>query len=136
MLMFLRIERPTTATRRSHWMATSTACCMRWMFDAKEAISTRPCSPGMIWRNASPTTRSDDVILVAVREDHRPHLGRALAQVGVVGQHEVDAQMLVARERETGVDHDDLAAELEGGHVLADLAEAAERNDAEHCAAV
>src|SRR5438874_5596813 len=38
--------------------------------------------------------------------------------------------MLVAREREPGVDDDDRAVRLVDGHVLADLAEAAERDDA------
>ncbi len=37
--------------------------------------------------------------------------------------------MLVAREREAGVDDDDRAVRLVDGHVLADLAEAAERDD-------
>ena len=42
--------------------------------------------------------------------------------------------MLVAREREPGVDEDALAAELVERHVLADLAEPAERDDAERVA--
>ena len=37
MLMFLRIERPMTHTLRSVSIATSTACCMRWTFEAKLA---------------------------------------------------------------------------------------------------
>ena len=51
------------------------------------------------------------------------------AQVGKVRQDEVDAEVLVAREREPGVDDDDGAVGLVHGHVLADLAEAAERDD-------
>ncbi len=50
-------------------------------------------------------------------------------EVREVGQDEVDAEVLVAREREPGVDDDALVAELEDGHVLADLAEPAERDD-------
>ena len=42
MLMFLRIERPTTATLRPVWTATSMACCMRCTFEANEEMSTRP----------------------------------------------------------------------------------------------
>ena len=61
MLRFFRIERPITATLRSTSAATSIACCMRWMFDANEVIRTRPVRCGMIWRNASPTTRSERV---------------------------------------------------------------------------
>src|SRR6185503_20630636 len=50
-------------------------------------------------------------------------------EVGEVGQHEVDAEVLVTRERETRVDDDALVADLEDGHVLPDLAESAERDD-------
>ena len=53
-------------------------------------------------------------------------------QVAEVGQDQVDAEVLVAREREPGVDDDRLAADLEDGHVLADLAEAAERDHPQH----
>ena len=73
-----------------------------------------------------------DVILVPVREHDRAHHLLPLAEVREVGQDEVDAEMLVAREREPGVDDDDRAVGLVDGHVLADLAEAAERNDPAH----
>ena len=69
------------------------------------------------------------MILVPVREHDRAHHLLPLAEVGEVGQDEVDAEMLVAREREPGVDDDDRAVRLVDGHVLADLAEAAERDD-------
>ena len=257
MFRFLRIERPTTTTLRPTSTATSIACCIRWMFEAKLEMRIRPCRTGMIWRNASPTTRSErvkpgrsafvesprsrstprlpssaslptsvrspstgvwssfqspvwktrpaavsmrdadrvghrvrhadeleperaeldrarsgstsrssaarsrpcsssfdltspsvsrvaqhlahadlaqqvrqraDVILVRVREHDRANL--AVAEVAEVGQDQVDAEVLVAREREPGVDDDGLAAELEDGHVLADLAEPAERDHA------
>ena len=68
-----------------------------------------------------------DVILVAVREDHRAD--ESALEVADVRQQEVDAEVLVARERESRVDDDDLVADLVDGHVLADLAEAAERDD-------
>src|SRR6185437_11109503 len=69
-----------------------------------------------------------DVILVGVREDDGAD--GAVAEVAEVGKDDVDAEVLVARERHPRVDDDDLVAELEHRHVLADLAEAAERNDA------
>jgi hypothetical protein len=62
-----------------------------------------------------------DVILVAVREHDRLDVVRALAQVGEVGKHEVDAEHLRGREHEPGVDDDDPAVVLDHGHVLADL---------------
>ena len=70
------------------------------------------------------------MILVAVREDDRVEAAGRVAQVGEVGQHEVDAEHLVAREREAAVDQDAALALLDHGHVVADLAEAAERDDA------
>ena len=59
---------------------------------------------------------------------------RLVFEVREVGQDEVDAEVLVAREREPRVDDDALAAELVHGHVLADLAEPAERDDPERVA--
>ncbi len=73
-----------------------------------------------------------DVILVAVREDHRAD--ESTLEVADVRQEEIDAEVLVAREREPRVDDDDLVADLVHGHVLADLAEAAERDDPERVA--
>ena len=70
------------------------------------------------------------MVLVSVREHHRLHHRLALSQVREVGQDEIDAEVLVAREGEPGVDHDDRPVRLVDGHVLADLAEAPERDDA------
>ena len=68
-----------------------------------------------------------DVILVRVGEHDGQHL--APLQVSEVGENQVDAEVLVPREREPRIDHDRLAPGLEDGHVLADLAEPAERDD-------
>ena len=67
-----------------------------------------------------------DVVLVAVGEHDRLDVVGAVAQVGEVGQDEVDPVHLRGREHQPGVDDDDLAVELDDGHVLADLAEAAQ----------
>ncbi len=67
------------------------------------------------------------MVLVPVREDDRADVDAP--EIVEVGQHEVDAEVLVAREREPRVDDDGLTAVLVDGHVLADLAEAAERDD-------
>ncbi len=55
---------------------------------------------------------------------------RVLTEVGEVRQHEVDSEMLVTREGETRIDEQPLAPDLVQRHVLADLAEPAERDDA------
>ena len=62
MFMFLRIDRPTIATLRPLAIATSAACCTRWMFEAKDATTIRPRRSGISCRNASPTSRSEPVI--------------------------------------------------------------------------
>ncbi len=255
MLRFLRIERPTIVTLRLTWTATSIACCMRWMFDAKDATRILPVRSGdqglegladeaLRPRHAGalgvrgvaeqeidsfvaergeaadiglesvdrrvvelPVARVDDaarrrldhdrdavrnrvgdadevdperadldhtagldlpqrgrvrepvlvelrldqaerqlrpehlvagnlaqevrepadVILVCVGQHDRLHA--APLQVRHVRQDEVDAEVLVAREREARVHDDEVVAVLVHGHVLADLAEATQRND-------
>ena len=48
-----------------------------------------------------------------------------------VGQDQVDTGLVLLGEEHAGVDDEDLALELEHGHVATDLAEPAERDDAE-----
>ena len=110
MFTFLRSERPTSATWRSVSSATSIACWTRWMFEANDAISTRPSRRGRIVRNASPTVRSDDV---------------TPGPLGVrrVAEHQVDA--LVPELREPA----DVGAEPVDGRVV-DLVVAGEEDPA------
>ena len=75
-----------------------------------------------------------EVVLVAVGDDDRLDVVDAVAQVGEVGQHEVDADHLRGREAQPDVDDDDPAVVLDDGHVLADLAEAAERQHPQRAA--
>ena len=77
---------------------------------------------------AQEVRKGADVVLVSMSEDHGENL--APLQVPEVREDQIDAEMLVAREGEAGVDHDRLAGQLEHGHVLADLAEASQRDDA------
>ena len=70
-----------------------------------------------------------DVILVAVREDDRVEDVGVLCDVREVGEDEVDSEQLRPRKREAGVDQDHAPAVLEGGHVLAHLAQPAQRDD-------
>ena len=71
------------------------------------------------------------VVLVAVRDDDAAQLVGVLQHVGVVGQDEVDARMVVIGEHEARVVQDHVALALEHGHVLADGIEPAERDDLE-----
>ena len=77
-----------------------------------------------------------DVVLVAMGEDDRLDVVDPVAEVGEVGQDEVDAEHLRGREHQPGVDDDDPAVVFDDGHVLADLAQSPERQYAEslrHC---
>ena len=70
------------------------------------------------------------VVLVAVRDEDRAQVLAVLDDVADVRDDEVDAEHVLGREHEAAVDGDDVVAVLEQHHVLADLAETAERDDA------
>src|SRR5439155_11277338 len=72
-----------------------------------------------------------DVVLVAVREDDRLDVRGPLAQVREVRQDQIDPQLVRGREHQPGVHHDDAAVVLDDGHVLADLPQPPEREDAQ-----
>ena len=59
MFTFLRIERPTSETRRSSTAAASTTCCTRWMFEAKQVTTMRPSQRANTSWSFGPTLDSD-----------------------------------------------------------------------------
>ena len=69
------------------------------------------------------------MILVAVRHEQGPQLRRALANVGKIVDDDIDAVHLVVGKHQSAVDDDDIVVRFEDGHVAADLAAAAERDD-------
>ena len=69
------------------------------------------------------------MVLVRVGEDHRAQRALALLQVGEVREDQIHPEVLVPGERKPGVDHDRVFALLVNGHVLSDLAEAAQGDD-------
>ena len=70
-----------------------------------------------------------DVVLVAVGDEDAPDLALVLDEVAHIGDDHVDAVHVVVREAHAAVHHDDVVAVLIDGHVLADLVQAAQRND-------
>ena len=72
-----------------------------------------------------------EMVLVTVRDDDALDVVRALAQVREVRQHEVDAQHVRGGEPQAAVHQDDPVLVLEDRHVLADLPQAAEGEDAQ-----
>ena len=69
------------------------------------------------------------MVLVRVREDDRANSILSFGEVGHVREDQVDAEVLVPGKCQPGVDNDDVVVELVDGHVLADLADTAERDD-------
>ena len=59
MLKFLRIERPTSATRRSSAAAASITCCTRWTLEAKQVTMIRPSQRENCSSSAGPTVASE-----------------------------------------------------------------------------
>ena len=72
-----------------------------------------------------------DVILVAVGQHDGLHPVRTLGQVGDVRVDEVDPEHVALGKHQPGVDHQDVPIVLQRQQVLADLAEAAQRHDAQ-----
>ena len=74
--------------------------------------------------------RGADVILVPVRDQIAAHAAAVHGKVGNVGNHEVDARHILAGKDGAHVDDDDVVSVFKRGHVLADFAQPAQRDDA------
>jgi uncharacterized protein YciU (UPF0263 family) len=72
-----------------------------------------------------------DVIFVTVRYEQRAELVDAFAQIRKIVDDDVDAEHVVVGEHQAAVDHHDVVARLDDGHVAADFAAPAERDDSE-----
>jgi hypothetical protein len=68
------------------------------------------------------------MVLVAVGDHDRAQVGEALLDVGHVRDDQVDPALLLFRELAAAVEQDDIPPVLDERHVLADFADAAERN--------
>src|SRR5262249_12963711 len=69
-----------------------------------------------------------DVILVRVRQYNRVNEVQPAFERGEVRQDQVDAGLVLLREQDPAVDHQQPPVVLEHGHVAADLADPAERD--------
>ena len=72
-----------------------------------------------------------DVVLVPVGEHDADDVRDPVPDVAEVGKDHVDARLVLLGEEDAAVDHEQLLAVLEDGHVAPDLSEAAERDDPE-----
>src|ERR1700681_1312788 len=72
-----------------------------------------------------------EVVFVAVRDEQRAELVLALAQVREVVDDDVDPEHLLVGEHQAAVADDEVVVGFDDRHVGADLAAAAERNDAQ-----
>ncbi len=69
-----------------------------------------------------------DMVLVPVRQQDAPEVLDPLLDIGDIRDDQVDALLILFRELAAAVEQEDAVAALDGGHVLADLADAAERD--------
>ena len=113
--------------RRAPRAARRGACAPRASSAPARSSAGRRRSPAACRSRAARTGSAPTWSSCAVGEHDRLDVVGALAQVGEVGQHEVDAEHLGGREHQPGVDDDDPAVALDDGHVLADLAQPPER---------
>ncbi len=112
------------------WCTVSRSRCSRSLLSSSARVSSEPTS-GMSPPLAEEVRRRADVVLVAVGEDQRLDLVEAVPDRAPVGEDQVDAGLVVLGEQHAAVDDQQPAVVLEDGHVAADLAEAAERDDPE-----
>ena len=68
------------------------------------------------------------MVLMTVGDEDRADLVALLAQIGDVGQDEIDAELLFVRESDAAVDDDHVVLGFEDEHILADLGDTAEEN--------
>ena len=71
-----------------------------------------------------------DVVLVAVGDEVASQLLLVVDKIGHVGDHQIHAVHIVLGEAQTAVHHDHVLAVFQDSHVLADLIEAPEGDDA------
>ncbi len=77
-----------------------------------------------IWQSAN-------VVFVTVAQKDAEHVLASIEQIRDVGEDKVDAQHVLVRKHQSRVDDEDLLLPLEGPHVDADLAQAAQRQISE-----
>ena len=70
-----------------------------------------------------------DVVLVAVGDEHAAQLALVLHQIGEIGDDRIDAVHVLVGEAHAAVDDDHVLAILQNGDVLADLIQAAQRDN-------
>ena len=85
---------------------------------------------GILWKLAREIRNAADVIFVSVGDQQRAQLVGPLANVGEVVDDDVDAEHLVVGEHQAAIDDDEIVVGLDHRHVAADLAAAAQRDDA------
>src|SRR5665647_1819467 len=120
MPMLRTIDRPTKATLRPWACAASSTCWMRCTWLAKLETMMRRWAVAKTWSMAGARSRSEVVQPVPDR--------------GEVRQDHVDPRLVVLREEDPAVDHEQLALVLEDRHVAADLAQPAQRGHAQDAA--
>lgn len=69
------------------------------------------------------------MVLVAVRQQQRPHLRAVFLQKRQIRRDDIDSQKLRFGEHHAAIDHDDIVAVPKGHDVHPELSQSAERDD-------
>ena len=85
---------------------------------------------GDVLTQAQQVGHAPDVVLVPVSQDQGDDVVDAVLDGGEVGKDEVDARLVLLREEHTAVNDEQLAVQLEDGHVAANLSQAPQGSDA------
>ena len=75
--------------------------------------------------------QSADMILMAVGDEDGPDMVGPFHQIGNIGNNQVHAQLFLGGKLDAAVDDDNIVAALQGHHIFADFAQAAQGDDAE-----
>jgi len=95
-------------------------------FDFNEAARQRRGVHGHAVQLAQQEGQAPDVVLMAMGDDDAAHLGAVVDQVAKVGDDQIDAEEVLLREHEPGIDDEDVVVVLDDGTVAADLSQAAQ----------
>ena len=86
---------------------------------------------GDVLAHAQQIGHAPDVVLMAMGEHQPDDIAEATLQVVEAGQDQVNTGLVVLREQHPAIDQQDLAIDLETGHVAPDITQSSEGNDAQ-----
>ena len=99
---------------------------------AQFVVRQRQCQLGAVYGRLHFFQKISDaphMVFMPVGNEHAAHFVLVLHEIADVGNDQIDAGKFLVGERQSCIDDDDVVAVFDRGHVLADLAYAAEKDD-------